>query len=116
MTKTIKGLTRFEAAYRCRESLGGGHNWHEMLRDWSRKKAAGLPRSGLCLLPTGMFKRWPVYAESDVVAFIEQVQLAHPEMHPGAHPDVPTYQEHDDGLVCLGEPDWRTSTFKLVAE
>lgn len=116
MKETIKGLTRFEAAYQCRDKLGGGHNWHETLRDWSRKKARGLPRSGLCLLPAGQVGRWPVYDEASVATFIALVQEAHPDMHPDAHSKPATYQEDDDGLICPGEPDWRTTKFKLVKE
>lgn len=116
MKKTINGLTRFEAAYRCRAKLGGGHNWHETLRDWSRKKAAGLPRSGLCLLPSGQAGRWPLYAVEEVEQFIELVRDAHPDMHPDAHTEPATYQEDDDGLICPGEPDWRTVKLKLVKE
>ena len=117
MKKTIKGLTRFEAAYRCRAKLGGGHNWHETLRDWSRKKAAGLPRSGLCLLPSGQSGRRPVYAAEDVEMFIDLVQAAHPDMRPDAHSDPAAYQEEeDDGLLCPGDPDWRTTKLTLVKE
>ncbi len=114
MKTTIKGMPRFEAAYRCRAALGAGHNWHETLRDWSRRKAAGLPRSGLCLLPSGQTGGRPVYAEADVRQFVELVRDAHPEMHPEARTELPEYQEANDGLMCPAE-DWKTIKFEPVA-